>query len=337
MKISVIVPVLNGGDQLRECLDALQRSTRRPDKMLVVDDGSSDESGLIALERGCQVIRVSDGPRGPAHARNVGVAEANDVDLLIFIDADVVVQAETIAAIETRFAGRPDLAALFGSYDNDPPDRSWVSLYKNLLHHFMHQTNPGKSSTFWAGCGAVRKAAFDAVGGFSAAYGRPSIEDIEFGARLSSGGFEVFLDPSIQVKHLKRWSFRGLVHTDIFCRAVPWSRLLIENRQLPNELNLRFEHRVSAIAALAFFAAVLIAPVIPSMWYVAAGSLAFFVYLNHSLLGMFARQGGLLFAVASCGLHLFYYAYSSMVFAGVWLQTMTRRLFMQLRPGSEAG
>ena len=57
-----------------------------------------------------------------------------------------------------------------------------VSQYRNLLHHFVHQHGHAEASTFWAGCGAIRRAAFDAVGGFDAArFPRPSIEDIELG------------------------------------------------------------------------------------------------------------------------------------------------------------
>ena len=64
------------------------------------------------------------------------------------------------------FATEPDVSAVFGSYDASPPARGIVSEYRNLLHHYVHQTSGGLATTFWAGLGAVRREAFVAVDGF---------------------------------------------------------------------------------------------------------------------------------------------------------------------------
>src|SRR5205807_8681242 len=62
-------------------------------------------------------------------------------------------------------------------------------------------------STFWAGLGAVRRDAFEAVGGFDAErYLVPSVEDIDLGARLATTGHRIELDPAVQGTHLKAWS-----------------------------------------------------------------------------------------------------------------------------------
>ena len=50
---------------------------------------------------------------------------------------------------------------LFGSYDDDPPAPGLVSRYKNLLHHHVHQNGRPDASTFWAGCGAIRRGVLD--------------------------------------------------------------------------------------------------------------------------------------------------------------------------------
>ena len=54
----------------------------------------------------------------------------------------------------------PALTAVMGSYDDTPSEPGLVSQYRNLLHHFVHQVGREKASTFWAGCGAVRRGAF---------------------------------------------------------------------------------------------------------------------------------------------------------------------------------
>ena len=53
----------------------------------------------------------------------------------------------------------PGIAAVFGSYDDEPGAPNLVSQYRNLLHHFVHQTGRTEASTFWTGCGAVRRDA----------------------------------------------------------------------------------------------------------------------------------------------------------------------------------
>ena len=61
---------------------------------------------------------------------------------------------------------------------------NFLSQYKNLLHHFVHQGSSSDATTFWAGCAAVDRKVFVDIGGFDAArYDQPSIEDIEMGYR----------------------------------------------------------------------------------------------------------------------------------------------------------
>ena len=193
--------------------------------------------------------------RGPAAARNHGAQHARG-DALLFVDSDVVVAPGTLEQVAALLVRRPDVAAVFGSYDANPAAAGTVSRYKNLLHHFVHQNGAAEASTFWAGCGAIRRSAFEAVGGFDQVrFRRPSIEDIELGHRLRRAGHRILLDKTLQVNHLKRWTLASLLWTDVVGRAVPWSRLILESRQRVHDLNLRHDQRVSA--ALVGLAAVL--------------------------------------------------------------------------------
>ncbi|UCG72782.1 MAG: glycosyltransferase [Chromatiales bacterium] len=325
MKISVIVPVYNGGEQLRRCLEALAGSERVPDEVIVVDDGSTDDSAQSAADFGFRTIRLDSGPNGPAMARNHGVAASSDPDILLFIDADVVVGPQTVARVEEHFHKHADVAAIFGSYDDDPPERNITSLYKNLLHHYTHQNSDRESSTFWAGCGAIRSEAFVAIGGFDAGYRRPAVEDIELGSRLCAAGYRIHLCPEIQVKHLKRWTPQSMVSTDIFCRALPWSRLVVSQGQLPNELNLRMENRFSAMAAVALVLSLFTSLVFPAALLAAMVFAALFVLLNWQLLTFFSAQGGVLFGMAAAVLHLFYYLYSTAALAWVIVEATLSR------------
>ena len=142
--ISVIVPVHNGTSFLRQCLEALGGS-RCPYECIVVNDGSTDETSEIAGSFPTRVIDVPDGPRGPAYARN-RAAEVARGDILFFLDADVIVDRDTLERIERTFVQHPEVDAVFGSYDDRPAETNFVSLYKNLAHHFVHQHGAGTTA-----------------------------------------------------------------------------------------------------------------------------------------------------------------------------------------------
>lgn len=316
--ISVIVPVYNGEKFIGRCLDALLANTYPEFEIIVVNDGSTDDTEKICGAKGVRVLQ-SERPRsGPAAARNVAASLAKG-DVLLFVDADVVVESDTVSKVADRFACDPGLSALFGSYDNAPAEPNFLSQYKNLQHHFVHQISRSDASTFWAGLGAIRADAFASMGGFDCVrFAIPSIEDIELGARLRQAGHRILLDRTIQAKHLKHWGVVSLLRTDIFCRAVPWSRLILTSQGLINDMNLKTSDRASsALVALI----VLLIPL--SVWQPIfllgiAACLAMFVYLNKSLFGFFLKQKGWLFTAMALPWQLLYFLYSGVSFVTCW-------------------
>ena len=198
---------------------------------------------------------VTSPPRsGPAAARNAGAERATG-DVVVFVDADVLVHPDAFTRIRAAFAADPGLVAVFGSYDDLVVTDGVVAGFRNVLHHTVHQRSAGSATTFWAGLGAVRSEALRAVGGFDAErYGRASIEDIELGGRLASEG-RLVLDPGLQGTHLKEWTLRSMVATDFARRGVPWVALMAERRTVPATLNLGPRERASMLTALAGAAA----------------------------------------------------------------------------------
>ena len=122
----------------------------------------------------------------------------------------------------------------------------FLSQYKNLMHCFVHQNAESEASTFWSGCGAIRREVFLAMSGFDASsYTRPAIEDIELGYRMRRAGRRILLDRDLRVKHLKKWTFWGLLKTDVLDRGIPWTELILRDHKMPNDLNLQISQRVS--------------------------------------------------------------------------------------------
>ena len=317
MKLSVVIPVHNGGDALIKCLEAVAASTRPPEELIIVDDASTDGSVHLAKQFGTVIGCQSQQPIGPAKARNLGAAHSQG-DIVLFLDADVVVHLNTLALIERYFTEHPEIDALFGSYDDSPTHRNWVSLYKNLQHHFVHHHSETDASSFWTGVGAIRREVFLKLGGFSESFSRPSIEDIELGVRLKANGHRIHLCPDVQVTHLKRWTMRSWLQTDIFDRAVPWTRLILSSSQLPADLNLDWKSRISALCVWGLFSLLFV-----SLWFppaligavTLAGSI---IVINFPLYRFFSQRGGRWFVIGAIVLHFFYFFYSSLTFGLVW-------------------
>lgn len=328
--ISVIVPVRNGKEYIEKCINALLSSDYDSYELIVVDDNSTDNTPEIARQSGANVVTLEK-QSGPAAARNRGAQHAKG-DIVLFIDSDVVVTKDTLGQIADVFNDNPDIAGVFGSYDDEPEAPDFVSQYRNLLHHYVHQIASRDAKTFWTGCGAIRKDVFDELGGFDEVrHPTPSMEDIEIGLRISGKGYKMILDKDIQVKHLKDWSLYSMVKTDIFQRAVPWSKLILERKTLPRDLNLRYRDRVSTallgVVILAFFIYIiglitgtdLIANTY--LLYIALLFLVVIIVLNRDLYLFFYRKRGLGFALLTIPMHLLFYFYSGATFGVMWMSS----------------
>ncbi|MEI6084582.1 MAG: glycosyltransferase [Verrucomicrobiota bacterium] len=307
--LSVIIPVHNGGAKFRQCLASL---TPAPLDIIVVANGDTDGSAQVAGAFGAQVIRLPEAC-GPAQARNAG-AQAAKGEVLLFLDADVSVLPDTLAQVTLE----PGVAAVFGSYDDAPAETNFLSQYKNLFHHYVHQTGRTEAATFWAGCGAIRRDVFLAVGGFDEKYRQPSIEDIELGYRLRRAGYAIRLRKTLQVKHLKRWTVRSLLHADFWCRAVPWTELMQRDRQMLDDLNVTWAARVAVVLAYLGLLELFFA------WWLALISLTAMFALHAGLLRFFVAKRGLGFAMATLPWLWFYNLYSGLGFVVGLVRHWTR-------------
>ncbi len=275
-ELAVVIPATDDPPSLDRCLAAITAADDPPSEIVV-----------IRTPRGA----------GPAEARNAGVL-LTQADVVVFVDSDVVVQRDAFTRIRVAFALDDGLAAVFGSYDDAVASGEVVTGFRNLLHHTIHQRSAGDVRSFWAGLGAVRRTVFADVGGFDAArYPRPSIEDIELGARLAVKG-RIVLDPKLRGTHLKRWTLSSMVQTDFSRRGVPWVALLVEQRRIPATLNLGVRERGSALASVALAYGLLRRRPL-----VAAGGVVACVALNRDLVSLLHRRLGARGAVVGVGLH----------------------------------
>lgn len=329
--LSVIVPARNAEATLGRVLPVWKSSGRGDRELIVVDDASTDGTSDTAARYADRVLELAE-RRGPAAARNAG-ARISRGDILLFVDADVSAPAGSADIVVRAFSENPHLDAVFGSYDERPAEKNFLSQFKNLLHHYVHQHASEEAGTFWAGCGAVRTTAFLEVGGFSEAYTRPSIEDVEFGYRLKASGKTIRLLKALQVTHLKKWTVAGLLRSDITGRAIPWTRLACE-RGLPRDLNFRISDRLSALLAWLVPIGLAAGALWRSCVLIAAGAFLLLLLINRSLYRFFLKKRGLAFAAGTVLWHGLYLLYASAIFV-LWAPVcLIKRI---LRPGQARG
>src|SRR5438105_1596316 len=197
-----------------------------PSLLLSSNDSSTDESPFIAAQYADKVLRLRHGAHGPSYARNRGF-ELTMGECVAFINADVMVNSDTLRESATALMQQPDVAAVFGSCDAPPMTKGLLSQYRNEVQRYYHHRDAGDAITFSSACGIVRSAVFERAGGYDEwHFSRRQLEDLELGQRIRALGERMVWHPNIRAIHLKRWTLRRMVATEIFDRTVPWMRLV---------------------------------------------------------------------------------------------------------------
>jgi hypothetical protein len=156
---------------------------------------------------------------------------------------------------------------------------------------------------------------FLSIGGFDERYVRPSVEDIELGYRLRKAGHRIRLCKSLQVKHLKRWDVVSMLKADFFQRALPWTEIILRERNCINDLNTGVSGRASVMLTFLLFSSLIF-----SFWQplalTAAGLMALMLLiLNAPMYRFFHRKRGFRFTFQSIPWHWLYFFYSGVAFA----------------------
>lgn len=326
--VALVMPTHGPIARSRTALAALHHLSPAPDELIVVSDSPAFPEDPGILPPGTTRTHVPF-RSGPAFARNHGAGLVT-CDIVLFVDADVVVRPDLIQRIRSLFEDQPDLAGIFGSYDTNPGDPGFLSQYRNLLHHYVHQQGSERASTFWAGLGAIRVDAFRAVGGFDNAYAVPSIEDIELGCRLTAAGYPIRLVKDLQGQHLKRWTAVSMLRTDLFCRGIPWTRLVLSQRLVTNDLSLDRIARLSTLACAAGLTSLVLALRFPLSLFATAAALVSLIFMNRRFYAFLARIRGLGFALRAIPWHAVFYVICGLAaFLGAALHCHSR--FMRPR------
>ena len=314
--ISVIIPNRNGAATLGKCLAAALASRHDNFEVIVVDDGSDDDSVEVIKGLPCRLIRLAQ-HGGAAKARNTGARHSRG-DVLFFTDADCLLQPDTLAiASETLARAGPDAVA-GGTYTPLPYDRRFFSIFQSAFIHYCETKNPQRPDYLATHALAIPAHIFRQSGGFREEF-LPILEDVEFSHRLRRMGYTLVMNPALRVQHIFDFSlFRSLANAVI--KTKYWTLYSIRNGDLLADsgtasrglklngaayfLGLLFLLLFFATGSVLFLSAL-------------AAAIVFNLYGNRGLLRAFYDIGGMGFALGATAYYLLLYPLAVGTGAGV--------------------
>lgn len=211
LKLSVIIPVYNRPDELDELLSTLVAQSRKPDEVIVVEDGSSISAKEVAISYKDQlnILYLQKANEGQGFARNHGYAHATGNFLIVF-DSDCLVPPDYMHIVED-FLNNHKVDAFGGP---DAAHQDFTTIQKAISHSMTSLFTTGgirgrkkhvgeyHPRSFNMG---ISKPTFDATKGYIIPF---MGEDLEFSTRIIKQGFKTALIPEAFVYHKRRTDLR---------------------------------------------------------------------------------------------------------------------------------
>ena len=202
---SVIVPAYNAAPTITSCINALQRQINIPGdyEIIVVDDGSTDDTAALAQASGAQVIHQQK--RGPANARNVGIHAAKG-SIVCFTDADCQPTPTWLSEIVTPLLGNSDIAGCKGAYCCRQTElfARFVQIEYEDKYDVLQSHQYITFMDFYSA--SYRRQILLDIGGFNEQFIANS-EDRELSYRLADCGYKMVFQRSALVCHVHSDSF----------------------------------------------------------------------------------------------------------------------------------
>jgi mycofactocin glycosyltransferase len=207
--VTFYIPAYNAAAYLDEVLLAVLAQTYPVERVLVIDDGSTDETVAVASRYPVEIIRQPEN-RGLAAARNTALRAA-ETQLVAAVDSDVVVDPGWLEAM-VRNLEDPKVAVVTGClverYQETPPDR-WRALHMKQNYGPQRIVNPGP---FSGSNHVLRRSVAVESGGFNESF-RTNNEDCDMAARLRDQGWDIVYEPAARAEHLRRDTVRSVART----------------------------------------------------------------------------------------------------------------------------
>jgi glycosyltransferase involved in cell wall biosynthesis len=224
--ISVVIPNLNGASTIGKTLEAVFASGYRNFEVVVVDDGSDDDSIEIIKRYPCRLIQLN-GHQGTSKARNTGALNSRG-DYIFFIDADCPPKEDTLSIINRTLNSHGKEVVIGGTYSCEPYDRGFFNKFQAVFVNYFETRRPERPDYIAAHAMVMSRETFIKSGGFPERF-MPIIEDVEFSHRLKRQGLRLIMNPEIEVRHIFNFNLLKSIRNAIR-KTRYWSMYSLRNR-----------------------------------------------------------------------------------------------------------
>ncbi|MBT9538161.1 MAG: glycosyltransferase, partial [Nitrospirae bacterium] len=225
-RISVIIPNYNGSSTIGRCLEAAFSSEYDNFEVIVTDDCSTDNSIEIIKEFPCKFISL-DKHSGASKARNTG-AENSSGKILFFIDADCLLQKNTLASVNKAFLISEN-AIIGGTYTAIPYDKDFFSTFQSIFINYS-ETKKEPPDYIPTHAMVIARDIFMKSGGFKENF-LPILEDVEFSHRLRKMGYKLTMNSEILVRHIFDFTLIKSMK-NAFRKSLYWTIYSLKNKDL---------------------------------------------------------------------------------------------------------
>jgi len=325
MKISIVIPAYNAGKTIGQAVAQSVAQAKGPMEVevIVVDDGSNDDTAKIAESAGATVIRQENA--GPAAARNRGWKSGTG-QVICFTDADCVPSAGWIENLLDGFGNR-EIGAVAGSYEI-ANSSSWLAYWVHQEIMERHKRMPPFVQAFGSYNVSIPRYVLEATGGFDPGYRQASGEDNDLSYRIIKKGWRIAFRPQAKVAHYhpeRVWQYLLEQYRHGFWRAKLYKK---HPDMVRGDDYTRLRDRLEPILVLGILVFLILAVFgingstwlllillgaysaihlsWPISWWLGEGRIGGFLYAGVTFLRGFARTAGLCFGILLFGLQLAY-------------------------------
>ncbi len=182
LTISVIIPAYNAEKTISACVNSLKNQTNKPYEIIVVDDGSTDLTGVIAREQKVKVITLVKN-HGRSYARNMGVKKAKGT-YIAFLDSDSIADTNWLFYLSRTLRSHDIVSDRRSVYQPNTFYLSCLQANYDIIYNFRYHPKCG-----WA----MKKSLFEKIGGFDEAI--LAGEEHDLGRRVMEAGFTIGFEP----------------------------------------------------------------------------------------------------------------------------------------------
>jgi GT2 family glycosyltransferase len=210
MRVTVAIPCYNGAAFVDKAIASILSQSHPADQIIVIDDGSTDNSAEIIARYPVHLIRHETN-KGLAAARNTAMAEAKG-DILVFVDVDVIADPRLIEALLTGYTN-PRIAGV-GGQGIEANVHSLADRWRRAHAQQSHGNKPKYVDFLHGLCMSFRLECLREIGGFDPTF-RTNAEDVDVSLRLKKAGYQLYYQPDAKVYHQRTDNEASLKRTMI--------------------------------------------------------------------------------------------------------------------------